>query len=94
MLATRQPDVLNDFQGAASAFVAGQAMVEQTELDVVDHRSVADEMKVLEHEPDPSSPHTGTLAVGESSDIDTIELIDPGCGGIEQAEQGQECGLA
>ena len=52
-----EADLADDFHGASSPFPFGDALVEQAELDVVGHGPVAEEVKSLEHEPDPVRPH-------------------------------------
>ena len=86
MLAAGETDVFDHVESSGSAFPAGQAVVQQTKFDIVDHAAVADEMEGLEDKSDATGAYPGSLFVAELSDVDAVEFIYAFGRRVEQAE--------
>ena len=73
---------------------AGHSLVAQRQLHVlhgVEHRQ---QVVLLEDEADHLPPHAGELVGGEGGHVHPVEDHPPGVGGVQQAQQVEQGGLA
>src|SRR5918996_3800142 len=89
-----QPDPLQRLVHQGPALGGGHAAVLQRQLDVVEHVEVADQIERLEDESDGPAPDPGPLRRRERGHRLTREHVAPLARRIEQAENGEQRGLA
>ena len=79
---------------AGPAFAAGEAAVEERDLDILGHGQVVDQIEALEDEADVFTPKPGQLSLRASADLFAEELERAAARAIEEAEDIEQGGLA
>src|SRR5690606_35967056 len=92
--AVAHADLLESFEDAFLALGGRHAAVGERQLDVLVNGEVADEIEGLENETDLAVADAGTLGEREALHGATVEEVGALGGRVEQAENGEEGGLA
>src|SRR5471030_3101647 len=92
--AMRHPDALERRFDALLALGGLHAAIGERQLDVLEHRQVADQVEALEDEPDLAVAHAGALRGRELGHRPVVEQVLPLGGRVEQAQDREKCRLA
>ena len=84
------PHPLKRGNGQLAALAAGDAAVDERQLDVFQRGQAGDEVEALEDEADPPVADAGEGGLGDVGDVLPVEEIDPSVGQVEAAEHVHE----
>ena len=71
-----------------------EAEIAQRQLHVLENVHVVNEVEALKHEADDAAPQRQTVALAQAAHVATVEEIAARVGGVEEAEDVEQGGLA
>src|SRR5690606_25628576 len=92
--ARAQVDQLEDLAHTLAALRPGHVLIEQRQLDVLEHRELVDEIEALEDESQMLPAYGDELALGEPGDIAVAEEVLPRRGRVDHPDDVEQRGLA